>query len=290
MTFQNFRYHFGSRYDADVFKLQDSNSLFIFAYIKSEDMTLQSILKEAESKYKIINIQCIAGALKTKTKSETFKPIWVSEKKELITTELGCKILLESEKVLNPGLFLDQSENRKQMIQFMKKKPPGIMLNLFSYTGAFSIAARANGFETTSVDVSSRYLEWEKKNHALNGHSDGFRLIKSDARKFLEKACKKPEKYDLIVLDPPSFSRSDGETFKIEKELPKLTPLALNCLAIHGRALISTNLATWSLKDFRELMNEIARNHSCKIQPGELPYEFKSQKYPLKSLWFQKIT
>ncbi len=291
---KNHRFIFSQNYDADFFQCEHGG--FIFVYLKSEKIKFTELAQELKSKYesKLGKIICISGALKTKNESEPLEPIWYESVCPLICVEEGTKILLEANDVLNPGLFLDQNQNRKIMLQHIqklqKKKTHLKLLNLFSYTGVFSVIARTKNVETLSVDVSSRYLNWEEKIQNLNSHSGGYKTIKADARNFLKQAIKRGEKYDVIIIDPPSFSRSDGKVFKVEKELPQMTPLALNCLAIHGMCLVSTNLSTWSLKDFNEEMKIIAQNHGCEIQSGDLPLEFKNQKYPLKSLWFRKNT
>lgn len=291
---KNLRIIFSNQYDADYFECDLGG--FIFIYLKNEKIKFQDLVQEIKNKYEPMlgKIICISGALKTKNKSEPLSPIWFANKGPLICHEQRAKILLETADVLNPGLFLDQNANREMMVEFIKKlqknKKKLKLLNLFSYTGVFSVVARSFEVETISVDVSARYLKWEEKSHQLNNHHSQFKAIKSDARKFLNKAMKLNEKYDLIVIDPPSFSRSDGKIFKVEKELPMMASLALNCLAIQGSCLVSTNLATWSLIDFNEQMKIIARQHGCEIQSGDLPTEFKNQKYHLKSLWFHKNT
>lgn len=290
----NFRFIFSEKYDADFFDCE--NGGFIFVYLKAEKIKFPDLAQELKSKYesKLGRIICISGALKTKNKSEPLEPVWFDSVAELICKEQGVKVLLEAQDVLNPGLFLDQNANRKIMLEIIqrlqKKKEDLKLLNLFSYTGVFSVVARSQNVETASVDVSSRYLKWEEKSHTLNIHDGKSKTIKADARNFLNQAIKRGEKYNLIIIDPPSFSRSDGKIFKVEKELPLMVPLALNCLATHGVCLVSSNLSTWSLKDFNEEMKMIAQKHGCEIQSGALPDEFKNQKYPLKSLWFHKNT
>src|SRR5581483_6832476 len=104
--------------------------------------------------------------------------------------------------VLNPGLFLDQELNRKKLFDAIQaaarhSSSPIRILNLFSYTGSFSVAAACAGARsTTSVDVSARYLAWEKRNHGINaergkraceGLDPATRMIRDDARVFLKR-------------------------------------------------------------------------------------------------------
>lgn len=131
---------------------------------------------------------------------------------EAITvTEHGVKLEIRLYDGLSTGLFLDQRENRAWVASGVKRRAsrgetPSV-LNTFAYTCAFSVAAAKAGATATSVDVSGRYLDWGKRNFELNGIDPAtHRFAKMDTFEFFGYARRKSLRYDLIILDPPSFS------------------------------------------------------------------------------------
>lgn len=124
----------------------------------------------------------------------------------MIIREHNWKLEVRLYDGLSTGLFLDQRENRRFVERFAVSRKSAQVLNTFAYTCAFSIAAAAGGASTTSVDVSPRYLEWGKRNFAHNDLPlDDHRFYKMDTFEFFNYARRKALKYDLIILDPPSF-------------------------------------------------------------------------------------
>ncbi|MBY0370163.1 class I SAM-dependent methyltransferase [bacterium] len=166
--------------------------------------------------------------------------------------ENGRKFLIHPYDGFSVGLFLDQRNNREALAQLGAKR----VLNLFSYTCAFSIYCATTGAETTSVDVSKKYLEWGRKNLAANGIApEGHRFFQTDARVFLEKAAKKGEKYDLVIVDPPSFGRAKkGKPFSLRKDLEGLLGLVRAVTAPGAAVYVSANLSQWSQKEFEALV------------------------------------
>ncbi|GEM_PF-531841 len=136
----------------------------------------------------------------------------------LIIREHGWNLEVRLFDGLSTGLFLDQRENRAAVHAWAKarseiakreNKPPPALLNTFAYTCAFSVAAAAGGGGTltTSVDVSSRYLDWGKRNFAHNIIDIApHRFARMDTFEFVDYAKRKGLRYDLIILDPPSFA------------------------------------------------------------------------------------
>ena len=124
-----------------------------------------------------------------------------------VGSEHGLKFVFKSNQGWSPGLFLDQRANRNWVHQNSAGKT---VLNLFCYTGGFSVAAAKGGAERVeSVDTSAATLNWSKENFAANDidvSQHGF--FKSDAREFLKIAKKKERQFDTIICDPPSFARS----------------------------------------------------------------------------------
>jgi 23S rRNA (cytosine1962-C5)-methyltransferase len=147
----------------------------------------------------------------------------------------------------SPGLFLDQRENRS----FVRGMAPKSMLNCFSYTGSFSVAAAYAGARTLSIDLSRKSLERSRENLALNALStDGHRFIGDDVLEVLPRLARKGEKFDLIVLDPPTFSRSrSGRAFRVESNFEDLLIAALDVAERRARILLSTNCSHLNERD-----------------------------------------
>lgn len=151
---------------------------------------------------------------------------------------------------LSTGIFLDQRENRKWVADGVRSRlkagrAPAV-LNTFAYTCAFSVAAAVAGAVTTSVDVSGRYLEWGKRNFELNGIDPaGHRFAKMDTFEFLSYAKRKGLVYDLIVLDPPSYSAGSKKkgirAWSSVEDYAALIGEAVKVLSPRGAVFASTN-------------------------------------------------
>jgi len=152
------------------------------------------------------------------------------------------------------GLFLDQRANR----QALALRGAQRVLNLFSYTCAFSVYCATQGAHTTSVDVSARYLEWGKRNFALNGLDLGsHRFFATDARVFLTAAAKREETYDLVFVDPPSFARGKkGRPFSVKKDLAELLGQVRAVVRAGSAVYVSTNYSQWSQADLDAAVGE----------------------------------
>ena len=152
---------------------------------------------------------------------------------------------------LSTGIFLDQRENRRFVHEWVRErvesrnKPP-LVLNTFAYTCAFSLAAAKAGATTASVDVSGRYLDWGKRNFDHNGiDPSGHRFAKMDTFEFLGYARRKAMKFDLVILDPPSFasgSKKKGiRPWSSVADYARLVQEAAGVLNPHGVVFASTN-------------------------------------------------
>ncbi len=137
------------------------------------------------------------------------------------------------------GLYLDQRENRARLLAWAKG---GRLLNLFAHTGAFSVAWLAAGYEEAiSVDLSAPYLRWLDENLALNGLDPSrHRSVKQDGRRFLETLAP-AERFDAIVLDPPTAAAAGRRFWSVAKELPPLVALSLSHLSPGGTLIVSRN-------------------------------------------------
>ena len=132
------------------------------------------------------------------------------------------------------GLFPEQATNWDFMMDKIKKsKRPIKVLNLFSYTGAATMACSSAGAEVVQVDASKGMTEWAKENMHLSGLDDNkIRFIVDDCLKFVEREYRRGNKYDAIVMDPPSYGRGpNGEVWKFEKNLYVLIEACLKILS-----------------------------------------------------------
>ncbi len=154
------------------------------------------------------------------------------------------------------GLFLDQRLQRNWVLGNAKGRS---VLNLFSYTCGFSVAAALGGAtQVTSVDTNKNVLNWGRKNFEVNNLDPAnYRFLLRDSLDFLESSLKKNIKYDLIICDPPSFSRNEKGVFKIETSLESLLSHCLQCLNENGDLLFSTNFEEFYIDDIRKIILKV---------------------------------
>ena len=163
--------------------------------------------------------------------------------------EGGCKLLVNFEDYLDTGLFLDHRPIRMLIQKQAKDKR---FLNLFAYTGSASVHAAMGGAKlTTTIDMSNTYIAWAKNNMALNKSSGEHEFIQADCLDWLAVAAKQENKpqYDLIFLDPPTFSNSKRMTdvFDIQNDHVSLINNAASLLASNGILYFSTNFRRFKI-------------------------------------------
>ncbi|MGZ8136562.1 MAG: bifunctional 23S rRNA (guanine(2069)-N(7))-methyltransferase RlmK/23S rRNA (guanine(2445)-N(2))-methyltransferase RlmL [Methylococcaceae bacterium] len=163
--------------------------------------------------------------------------------------EGGCKLRVNFADYLDTGLFLDHRPIRLMIQQQAKNKR---FLNLFAYTGSATVHAAVGGASaTTTVDMSNTYINWAKQNLALNETSGEHEFIQADCLEWLATEARQPmpRLYDLIFLDPPTFSNSKrmDDVFDIQNDHVKLINDALKLLATAGVLYFSTNFRRFKL-------------------------------------------
>ena len=165
-----------------------------------------------------------------------------SENLETIATENHLKFGIDFGAGYSVGLFVDQRENRR----FARQTKPKRLLNCFAYTCSFSVAAASAGAQTVNVDLSKKSLERGRQNFVLNSLStEGHQFIADDVRPVLRRLARRGQKFDTIILDPPTFSRAkDGAAFHVEKDFEEIIVSALELIDRDGRILLSTNCET----------------------------------------------
>lgn len=163
--------------------------------------------------------------------------------KEFFTVlEYGVKFKVNLVDYIDTGLFLDHRETRQLVASMSKGKR---LLNLFAYTCAFSVQAAASGAAyTKSVDMSNTYTEWGKENLEINSFSSiNHPVLRADCLKFLDEEIKSGRKYDIIIIDPPTISRSKkmDQLFDIQVDYIPLIAKSLKLLLEKGVIIFSTN-------------------------------------------------
>ena len=171
------------------------------------------------------------------------------ESKTKVVAEQGLKFEVNLSDYVDTGLFLDHRVLRARVRSEAKDKR---VLNLFAYTGAFTCYALAGGAAmTTTVDLSSTYSEWTKRNFTLNDFrvSDKHRVYEDDTMEYLRRAARRSERYDLIVCDPPTFSRSKrtSKDFSVARDYPTLIAACLAVLSPGGVLYFSNNARQFKL-------------------------------------------
>lgn len=201
-----------------------------------------------------------------------------------IVSEAGLKFEVDLHSYLDTGLFLDHRETRALVRQRAQGKR---MLNLFAYTGSFSVYAAAGGaLATTSVDLSNTYQAWTKRNLELNGYrGDDHHLERADVFEYLDRAVRERRIFGLIVLDPPSFSNSKKmqEILDVQRDHRRLIEACMELLTPNGELYFSTNRRRFKLDPELEALpgcEEITRQTT--------PEDFK--RHPAHRCWTLRRT
>ena len=192
---------------------------------------------------------------------------------------------------LMTGIFLDQHEVRGSLVDGLAMGKS--LLNMFSYTAAFSVAAAMGGAsQTTSVDLAKRSRELSQAHFQANGLStDDHRFIVMDVFEYFKYAKRKGLTYDVIVLDPPSFARNKKQTFSVAKDYHKLIFQSLEILNPGGIIIASTNAANVSRQKFTEQIDKGFAGRSYQIlNKYGLPADFAYNKKDESSNYLKVIS
>ncbi|HDC7750347.1 TPA: class I SAM-dependent rRNA methyltransferase [Staphylococcus aureus] len=191
---------------------------------------------------------------------------------------------------LMTGIFLDQKEVRKKLRdQYAKERH---VLNLFSYTGAFSVIAASEASSTTSVDLANRSRSLTEENFGLNAIDPKSQYIYvMDTFDFYKYAARHGHSYDTIVIDPPSFARNKKRTFSVQKDYDKLINGALNILSSEG-TLLCTNASVYPLKQFKNTIKKTLEESGVDYELTEvmgLPKDFKTHPHYKPSKYLKAV-
>jgi 23S rRNA (cytosine1962-C5)-methyltransferase len=192
--------------------------------------------------------------------------------------ENGLTFLVNLEQGLNTGLFLDQRANRRD---FMARVQGKGVLNLFAYTGAFSVAAAAAGAsQVTSVDASPSYTAWNRANFGVNRlNAKRHQFLVGDCLAVLGELAAQRKRYDVIIMDPPSFSTTARSRFTTRGGTSDLVAAALPLLAEGGLLITSSNHQKVDLADYLKELRRGALQGGSQLrvillsgQPEDFPY------------------
>lgn len=209
------------------------------------------------------------------------------------------------------GLFLDQRENRRRLLAghvaggfplFENARQGGALwgagrrvLNAFAYTCGFALCAALAGAHTTSIDLSKAHLEWGRRNFFLNRVAPAeHSFIYGDVFDWLRRLERKQRLFDVVILDPPTFSRSkESGVFRAERDYGKLVSRALPLLNSGGVLFASTNAAEWAPEKFLLCLDEAVRAAQRTVlqthyvpQPPDFPISRDEEAY-LKTIWMR---
>ena len=178
---------------------------------------------------------------------------------------------------LMTGIFLDQRDVRGALTE--RYAAGKRVLNTFSYTGAFSVAAAMGGaIETTSVDVANRSLERTKEQFAVNNlDGDAQKIYVMDVFDFIRYAIRKKLQYDVTIIDPPSFARTKKRTFSVTKDYTQLLEELIQITAPDGTLIVSSNAANYKEKNFKQDIDQAFKNSHCDyriLETFHLPSDF----------------
>jgi 23S rRNA (cytosine1962-C5)-methyltransferase len=194
----------------------------------------------------------------------------------VIVTEHGVPFEVHPLGGLNVGLFTDMREHRRGLARFAKDRR---VLNLFSYTGALSVAcARAGAATVTSVDTSPGVQAWAQSNFGRSGlspHDKRWRFEAGDAVRYLTRAAKDKERYDLVLIDPPTFSTARGTPWTLDRDYPELIAKAAAVIPTDGLLWLAAN--TYELGSLAKLAHKglrLAGRTGAICEQGGLPPEY----------------
>ena len=187
-----------------------------------------------------------------------------------VVAEAGLRFRVNFDDYLDTGLFLDHRLTRARLRQ---AAGTGSFLNLFAYTGTATVYAAAGGASASiSVDLSRTYLDWAQRNLSLNGLAGpAHSFVQADCREWLAAAAQRPGRFDLIFLDPPTFSNSkrmEG-VLDIARDHPQLIDASARLLAPGGLLVFSTNAQRFKLAP------ELSERYSvADVSAATLPEDF----------------
>ena len=247
----------------------------------AEKEWLDLMAKKAANAFLINQENIFIKKRKIQHNNEQYEKDFLQKTKEIRVREQNAIFKINLSEFLDTGLFFDHRPLRKIVRESSMGKS---VLNLFCYTASFSVyAAQGKAKKVTSVDLSKNYIEWAKENFLLNGLkiNENYRFYVEDTLTFLKNAVsKKSEKYDIIILDPPTFSNSKKTTttLDINKDYYLYINLCLKLLNKNGILYFSTNSRKFSFDQALIKKDEFSDNLSITdISDSTIPEDFRKK-------------
>jgi 23S rRNA G2069 N7-methylase RlmK/C1962 C5-methylase RlmI len=275
-------------FDGEIFKDPISidvygNFFHVFLYENTKfdiESLKKNTWKSLKSIYPDLKKDSVVFKIRKKQKDGSQYEKIKESKDKFVINEFGSKYFINLTDYLDTGLFLDHRKTRELFSELVKNRKR--ILNLFSYTGAFSITAYNSGVEyTTSVDMSNTYCKWARDNFQLNG-MDSYKhlIIRDNVFFFLENMKTKNWSFDFIVIDPPTVSRSKKmlQKFDIQRDYPYLINNCLNLLNRGGQILFSTNFRKFKM-DNSLLISKDIKDISLETIPEDFNDSFVHKVY-----------
>jgi len=251
------------------------NYFHIYLYEKKE-IQINNLINETEESLKVLFPNLVKSniyyKIRRKQKDGSQYEKLDQRKKRIIIQENGTSYFINLTDYLDTGIFLDHRSTREIFSKLVIGKKR--VLNLFSYTSAFSIVAAKSGVEyTTSVDMSNTYCNWARENIKLN-NLDEFKhiVIRDNVFFFLENIKTKNWKFDFIVIDPPTMSRSKKmlTKFDIQRDYPYLINTSSQYLTENGMILFSTNFRKFKFEHDKIVLKKVED-----LSADSIPLDFK---------------
>ena len=251
------------------------NYFHIYLYEKKE-IQINNLINDTEESLKVLFPNLVKSniyyKIRRKQKDGSQYEKLDQRKKRIIIQENGTSYFINLTDYLDTGIFLDHRSTREIFSKLVIGKKR--VLNLFSYTSAFSIVAAKSGVEyTTSVDMSNTYCNWARENIKLN-NLDAFKhiVIRDNVFFFLENIKTKNWKFDFIVIDPPTMSRSKKmlTKFDIQRDYPYLINTSSQYLTENGMILFSTNFRKFKFEHDKIVLKKVED-----LSADSIPVDFK---------------
>ena len=233
-----------------------------FAVLKSYSESVSALVPEVA---RILGMSLRLKGVVSRDSGET-RALWGQlPPPELTVQENGIKLLANLYDGQKTGLFLDHRDNRQTLTRFTSGQH---VLNLFSYTGAFSLyALRGGAAHVTSVDIAPAAMEDARRNFALNGFDpQAHTFLSTDVFALLADYVKRQEQFGVVVLDPPSLARRKKSRFAALRAYTKLNAQALRCTLPGGFLATASCTAQVSPEDFRRVLAEAASDAGVRAQ------------------------
>ena len=246
---------------------------------------LISVKEGADSPKLVSGLGYRALYAKTLSKNEKSSPAHLGGEEltaRFPVREHGLSYWIDFRSGYSQGLFLDQRLNRRRLRELCTGKN---VLNTFAYTCSFGVAAVSAGAKAVNLDLSRNYLEWGQENYRLNSvEPEESDFIYGDVFDWLGRFAKRGRRFDIVVLDPPTFSRSrTSGVFRAEKDYGALLELALRIIESEGILLCCLNAHHISATEFRYILKNSLPS-PADVQPMPMPDDFPGSDY-LKSFW-----